>query len=243
MEKDKYIWAIARIDRDNVDSILGDFKKLGYNVSVKIPCVKILKKKFKNKLHFQNVPLLFDYGFIGIPWDIANSREELQSIKEDIPGILGWLFLSTGEVLYRRRKLKDRFIELYPDIDDEDVEDKFANFYLKKIIKVKTVPYQEVCRLMDICENFSIFSSEDLDRIKIGDFITLRGYPFDNMYAEVLEINDKSKSVTVSISGLGYVREVKVSYDNLYYTIYSGLDESLSNLFLENSYNLSNNED
>ena len=112
MHEDKYIWAIARVDRENVDAIPGDFEKLGYKVSVKIPCVKILKKKFKNKLHFQNIPLLFDYGFIGIPWNIANSREELQAIKEEVPGILGWLFLNTTEVSYRRRKLKEKFVLL-----------------------------------------------------------------------------------------------------------------------------------
>ena len=244
MVKDNLIWAIARIDREKMGKIPELLIKHGFdNVVVKIPCVKVLRKKFKNKEFFDDVPLLFDYGFFGVPEEFARSRELMQELKERVTPILGWLFLNPREVLYKRRLLKMRFAEEHPDIDDDErTEDKFAEYYLRHIIKVKTVEISEINRLMKVCDCFSIFSADDLDRVGIGDTITLHGYPFDNLEAEVIALNQSKREAKVNILSNDLCQEVKVSYDNLFYSIYSDLDDSLSKISLDSFYETKSND-
>src|SRR5690606_23974803 len=93
--------------------------------------------------------------------------------------------------------------------------------------KLRAIPYaycdeETVKRLMKVAQKESIHSSEDIDTLKPGDIINLIGYPFEGMEATVVSIDKRGKSVIVEIGDLGMSREVVVSFDNVFYSIYRG---------------------
>jgi transcription antitermination factor NusG len=93
---------------------------------------------------------------------------------------------------------------------------------------VETVPEYVVKDLMERADRLSIFSASDMNKFNKGDFIILKGYPFDGLGAEIISINNKTKKVKVNVFIMSSVREVQVNFENIFYSIYGDFDESLS---------------
>lgn len=75
----------------------------GYkNVKAYVPTVSILKSSRAGKDTYDEVPLLFNYGFIRMSTKKAYDRQYLRKLKRDIPGIMGWLY--SLETMHNRKK-------------------------------------------------------------------------------------------------------------------------------------------
>jgi hypothetical protein len=194
--KIKYVWVIAYIDRDHLLTLDKDFKKYGFDCKACVPTIKVLRKKFKNQSFFDYIPFLFNYGFIKMTLSMACSRDMLDRAKECIPGIYSWLL----------------------DFSKKDTREITYS-------KVHIVRYAEIYRLVKLSETYSIFDSESLTSVKEGDTIILKGYPFENLPAEVLEINHKKKDVRVLLSFGDITKEVVVAFENVFYSVYMAYDE------------------
>jgi len=210
---DRYFcWLIAYIDSDTVHLVKRELKRyLEYKeVEVFIPTVKVLTKTFKGEDKFDEVPLLFQYGFFKVPRKFAVSEIYLENMKNNITCIFGWLKdphkVIDGEQNTRKKNIPD------------------------SAIPIATATSREVAQLVKKAFDYSIHSSEDIGSIKPGDYITLRGYPFDNMQAEIMEIDAVKKKAKVKIHILHGDRPVDVSFDNIFFTVYQSYDDSLSNV-------------
>lgn len=214
------IWCIAYINRSYIDLVEQDLgKNLDYHGIIPyIPTVRILRKVFKGKNEFENIPLLFNYGFFKIPKRLAENSEFLLDMRDNISCIFSWV-----KDLIPKKKI--------PILDKETKE----IVYYKKTIPVAIATEDEITNIAKSQVNLSIYDSEDLENIVKGVVITLHGYPFDNMQAEILKINSKKKEMKVrlifdNIDG----KEITVSFDNVYYTIYQGgYDENFREKSLE----------
>ena len=200
-KRDKlYCWVIAYIDSKFINQIIPQLSRnLEYrDVEVYIPTVKVLKKKFKGKEQFDEVPLLFNYGFFKIPRVYAVHRNYLENLQKNITAIHGWV-KDYSKVLKKRKgesmKGDDRYIS------------------------VATATSEEIARLVQTSMNIGAHSAEDINLVNPGEMIVLRGYPFDGVEAELIEVDPKRKRVKVKILQL-WGKIVEVSYDNVFFTIY-----------------------
>ena len=208
-----YCWLIAYIDSTTVNLVQKEIQRNPEykEVEVFIPMVKVLKKTHKGEHQFEDVPLLFNYGFFKVPRKYAVSAAYLDNMQNNITCLYGWLKDPHKNIMRdATRKWKK--------IKDQDIP--FA-----------TATSEEVTELVKKSFDYSIHSAEDMGTIKAGDFITLRGYPFDGLQAEVSEIDYKKKQARVMIHIFEGKREVDVSFDNIFFTVYQShnYDDSLSN--------------
>lgn len=226
-----YVWVIAYIDVTTVHRIARDLLKSNQyqGIEYRIPMVQILKKQFKGKEKFDQVPLLFHYGFFKIPLLYAINVDLINQIKSDITCISYWVQdpARTGVRASRFIEEDDEFIYLTPN---QEYHDDIRN------VVAATATEKEIEALMKIAEDECIHSSEDIDRLKVGDIVTLRGYPFDDMQAKIETINKKSKKIQVylklSVDDDDQETEeefggnlVTVSFDNVFYSIYLGPEQ------------------
>lgn len=207
----EYIWVVAYIDNEQIEqteTYLRRFEEYK-NVTAFIPTVRVLKKTFKNKHEFEYIPLLFNYGFFKIPRHLARNTEFFVQMKERIPVIYHWV-KDTSETmaLKPRWKLKN----------SEGEELITAKEYLPFAVATD----EEISRLVNIKSELSIYDANDMDNIEEGSIITLRGYPWEDMEAKVLHIDHKKEEIKVELALESHMREVKVSFANVFYTIYSG---------------------
>lgn len=198
MSKQKeYVWAIAYINIAQVPQLEKDLRKSNQfkGIEAYIPTVKVLKKQFKGKESFDEVPLLFNYGFFKIPYLWAMNFDMLQKLKEDFTCIAHWV--------------KD------PASIHCDVQCALAK-------------EADIENIIAAAKANNIYAAEDIENLQPGNIITLQGYPFEGMKAEVVEIRKKSKKVLVKLdTGFGededYTgRPVEVSFENVFYSIYKG---------------------
>lgn len=205
MAKDKYVWLIAYIDSSKVHRLEKDidkFPEYQINIDAHVPMVRILKKKFKGKDFFDEVPLLFNYGFFRVPLVWAINRDILDIMKTNITCIYSWV------------------------TDPAKKDQTMKSSRLRKDI-LRALPYaycdeETVKRLLTVAKKESIHSSENIENLKPGDLINLMGYPFEGMEASVVSVDKRGKTVIVEIGSLGISKEVKVSFDNVFYSIYRG---------------------
>lgn len=208
----KKIWVIAYINREFIDIAKDEIKRYKHDdIEVYIPTVRVLKKKFKNKNQFEFVPLLFNYGFFKIPYNKVMNPEYLSELRQQITCIYGWV----KDPAKIQANNKSGLIS-----DNSNFTDALPS--------VAIATDEEVTRLVQSSESMDIFDEKDLDRIKPGDVIKLNGYPFDDMLAEVISINPKKREVKVSLYMDLVIKEITVSFENVYYSIYKNHDESLS---------------
>lgn len=204
METSKYVYAVAYINRAFLSTITRDLEKFNYvDVKSYIPTVKVLRKQFKNKKHYEDVPLLFNYGFFRISFQNACDKDYLMRMKVAVQGIYNWLYT--------------------PDQAEKDEETgKFLNS-----LQVATVKLKEIVLLKRACLLSSIYSSDDLGAIGRDDYIILKGYPFDNIPAKVVSINAKREEVKVKLllDQETMFNEVTVNFSNVFYSIYSNFDD------------------
>ena len=208
MKDTPYIYCICRIDRKSWKYINEDLSNRGYKkIKSFIPTVKILKKTKAGKNFYEEVPLLFNYGFIKMKSDKAFDRNFLNKLKKDIPGILN--FLKSPENLFPKKKRAR--IDNAEDFDDFSI--------------VATVSREQIKYYKSISKRNNVFSLESITSLKIGDYITLRGYPFEGIGAVVDELNLTTKTITVTIyPGKGSIT-IQLPMDNVLYSIYNDYDE------------------
>lgn len=221
-----YTYCVCRIDRKNWKYITEDLESRGYkHIKPIIPTISILRKSRANKNTFEEIPLLFNYGFIRMSRERAFNRNFLFKLKREIPGITGWVRDLGG---MHQKKIRKR-------IDNAEDWDDFS--------KVATISKKEVRYYQGLSKQNKIYSLEDITRIQIGDYITLKGYPFEGLGAEVTEINLNTKKVGLKLDlGRGSTLNIQVPMDSVIYTIYDNFDEDKlltsdiepQNLFVEN---------
>lgn len=208
MKDTSYVYCICRIDRKNWKYINQDLLSRGYNdIKAYIPTVKILKKVKGNTNVFEEIPLLFNYGFIKMRTDKAFDRQFLLKLKKEIPGIMNWL--KSLETIFPKKK-KAR-IDNYEDFDDFSI--------------VATVSKKEYLYYKKLSKRNTIYSSNDIVNLTVGSYVILRGYPFEGIPAKVLEVNLLSKKVNVALYPDRGSLEIQISLDNILYSIYNDYDE------------------
>ena len=223
MSDQKYVWAIAYINRDSLHKVEEELKQYEYEfIDCYVPTVRMLKKKFKGKDQFEFLPLLFNYGFFKIPYEHACNPDWLISLRSRIECIYGWVKDPTkaiSEIPHLRSDNKDS--DIGRDLSDFEEESILAEYY-RNLPQCALATDKEVNRLKKSSDTLSVFSEEDIDRIKEGDHIILKGYPFENIPAEVLKINKSKKFVQVRLDIESHMKTIKVSFENVFYTVYSG---------------------
>ena len=219
-----YIWVIAYISRDHIHRVEDDLLDRGYgSIRVYIPTVRILKKQFKNRNIYEYVPLLFNYGFFFLPYDKACDVEFLRHLRDQIPAIYAWVADPTKFVKKKKKKTEE---EEEPE-EEETNEDGIK--ILKKIFQIPRVAVareNEIIELMSAAENMSVFSDNLIDKLEEGDFLTLQGYPYDGMPAEIMNISRSKKQVKVRLLLETMITTATVSFENIFYTVYADFDKS-----------------
>lgn len=209
MKKTSYQWCIFHMDNKYWPKIKDELKDKGYrNIKVVIPTVSILKKRQKGKDIIEEVPILFTYGFIRIPTEKAYSRVFLNKLKKQIIGIHS--FVKSLETMHPKR-LKRR-VDNAEDFDDFSI--------------VATVPYSEVRRFKRISKKNKIYSKSEITSLKIGTYVTLRGYPYEGISATVEDINLTTQKVTLTLYPENGKMVVKLPMENVVYSIYHNFDEN-----------------
>lgn len=205
-----YIWLIAHINSEFIHRVEKDLSRFG-DIEAYIPTVKVLQKNFKNKAHYEDVPLLFNYGFFKVPSYIAYNPELLQKLKENTACIYSWVKDITRVPESKKLKLKER----------------------GKIAPIARVTKEEIEEIKKKQKDISIFSDEELAKLGPGSSVELRGYPFEGFSATILKIDYDKKEVEVEIDVSvenSLLRVVKVEFENVFYTIYKGgYDDTLTN--------------
>lgn len=206
----KKIWVLAYINRDFINRAEIELERYGHNdIEAYIPTVRLLKKKFKGKNVFEFVPLLFNYGFFKIPYHKAINPDFLMELRHHITCIYAWV-KDPAKIHLQSTNLKS---------DNSNFTDAIPH--------IATATDKEVTRMIKASESMSIYNADDLKRFQPGDHLQLEGYPFEGMPAEIIKINHKKKEVVVKLNIEAIVREVTVSFENVFYTVYKNFSEQL----------------
>jgi len=220
-----YVWVIAYINRDYIERVEKDLLDKGYGaIRVFIPTTRILKKQFKGKNEYEYVPLLFNYGFFQIPYKQACDVDFLKSLKGKIPAIYAWV-IDPLQLIKTKPNL--RISNRGKELPDEEVDELTKLRILRHDYSpsVAIASEEEIVGLLKISEEISVFSDEIVDKLKEGSYITLKGYPYEGMPAEIVSINKRDKKVRVRLLLETMMAEVLVSFENIFYTVYSNYDE------------------
>ena len=204
-----YVYCICYVENKYYQHIDKDLHQYNRYVDDKIkaiiPTVNILKKTVKGKPIYEKVPILFSYGFIKMPLARAYSREYLNRMKREIPGIRGWV-KSTETLHPRKKKLR---------VDNMDIFDDFSI--------VATATRKEIRHLKRLSKDNKRFSIDNLN-LKVGDYLVLRGYPFEGVDANILDINHTTKKVKLLLYPENGKMEISLPFDNVIYSVYNNYD-------------------
>lgn len=202
-----YSYCIFYIERKYSDRINQELKEKGYDqLKAIIPTVNVLKKTIKGKMVFEEVPVLFNYGFMRMPTEFAFSRPFLNKLKRNISGIRTWL--KNTETMHQRKK-KIRI----------DNSEDFDDFSL-----VATCTRNDVKRFKRMAKENKKFSVDDLMNVSIGDYIVLKGYPYEGIDATVLEVDYINKMVKMLLYPEMGRMEIWLPFDNVIYSVYQNYD-------------------
>lgn len=210
-------WLIAYINRDFINIASEELKKYEEfeDLEVYIPTVKVLKKKAKGKDVFEELPLLFNYGFFKMPLEQATNPDFLMQMRYRITCIYAWV------------KDPSKAIHNRPNLNIENKSDNMA------IPAAAIAKDEEITRMVKACNEMSIFDEDEIDNLEIGSFVKLEGYPFEGIDAKILDIDKKKKQVTVELQLDSVFKEVKVSFENVFYTVYKGFENKSREKSLE----------
>lgn len=172
-----------------------------------VPTISVLKKSRKGNNEYEDVPLLFNYGFIKMKSEKAFDRYYLNKLKKDIPGIMS--FMKSLDYRPKRKRLR---VDNAEDFDDYSV--------------VATITKEEVKKYRRMSRANKIFSVNDITRVGIGDYVVLRGYPFEGIPAIILESNLTTKTMLVKLyPEMDGSLEIEVPMENVLYSVYHESDE------------------
>jgi len=199
---EKDIYCVAYINRDRISTLNRELTDFGYNhIQVIIPTVKVLRKVFKGKSYFDDVPLLFNYGFVKAPYHNACDPEWLSQFRQDISAIFAWI-KDPAAAAQNARPGESYTYASYP--------------------RTGIATEQEVAHLVSTAAENSIHSDDEMNALQPGQFIVLQGYPFENMPAEIVKINHRKKEVKVKLDVNSMMDTITVNFENVFYSIYRG---------------------
>lgn len=205
--KHKYVYCIFYLEQKYYQRIKMDLKERGYtHIRPIIPTVSVLKKTHKGKMIFEDVPVLFNYGFMRMPSEYAYSRPFLNKLKRDIPGIR--TFLRDTKTMHERKK-KAR-IDNAEDFDDFSI--------------VATCTKEEVRRFKRISKENKKYSVDDLINLKPGDYLVLKGYPYEGVDATIKDVDFKNRLVKLILYPENGKMEIRLPFDNVLYSVYQNYD-------------------
>lgn len=217
------IWVIAYINISQLCLLERDMSKnpMYKEMESYVPTIRVLKKQLKGKDEFYEVPLLLNYGFFRIPITWAVNTDLLEKIKLDINCIAHWVKDPVKGIVKARMEFND---------DDHTYRSRELNHL---DVPIATATDQNIKDLIEIAKAETTYSSKEIDNLKPGSIVTLTGYPFEGMEAEIIKIDKKRKKVWVCLDiAMTHGREVEVSFDNVFYSIYKGqgnYDENYKN--------------
>lgn len=199
-------WVVAYIDTSKLSSLESDlaYSKEYKDVVPYIPMVKVLNKRNKGKKEdFQEVPLLFNYGFFSIPRAFAISKNYLENMRNNVACIFDWVKDPTKvSCNYNSIRIKGTV-----NLTDKD-------------IMYATATSEEISALVLSARESTIFSSPDLEMLGIGDMVTLHGYPWEGMDATIVKLDFKKEEAIVKLLLFNDEREIKVKFSSIFFSIY-----------------------
>tara|TARA_R110001632_G_scaffold228435_1_gene363615 strand:- start:2416 stop:3180 length:765 start_codon:yes stop_codon:yes gene_type:complete len=203
------VYCIAYINRKLIDRMQGDINRYELNISIKIPMVKVLKKKFKGKEHYDEVPLMLNYGFVRVPKDQLSNPEYFTDLRQKISCIVGFtkvLGETTPTIATATIKEVNRVMKMGKKLSIYSGHD-FNSLEGRDIIRKLYEPH-----------------IDEKGEFQDGKIINLKGYPFDGVDAQVCKIKFNKEEVDVLLQmGFGddiIAKPVTISFHNLFYTIY-----------------------
>lgn len=220
-ESVRYTWYVAHIDGSMVEHLQDELDRIENTelVEVYIPTVKILKKQFKGKDHFEDVPLLLNYGFFKIPVSWGTNLEFMRTLQENISCLVSWS--KDPARLIAEEKVRFKALEE----DSEDITTKTKTYNTRRERKtyspIAQATDEEIQAIIDIEDSLSIHSDEDLERLQPGQIVRLKGKPFHDLEAEVLKIDRNRRKVLVKIGSGELFNNVEVEFENVFYSVYT----------------------
>lgn len=203
----KYVYCIFYIERKFYRTINDELKAKGYKgIRSIVPEVSVLKKAIKGKTYYEEVPVLFNYGFMRMPLELAYSRNFLKKLRREIAGIRTWL--KSTQTMFPK-KIKRR-------IDNADDFDDFS--------MVATCPKSEVKRFKKIARANKKYTLEDIAKLKTGDYVVLNIYPYEGVDAMIKKVNRGDRTVTLNLYPRMGTMEVTIPLDHVLYSIYHNYD-------------------
>lgn len=174
MKNTHYSYCVFYLEEKYYKDINKDLKDSGYNnVKAIVPTIKYIDHQSSRGRYIDTeVPILFNYGFMRVPTDKVFDRQFMNKLKKSIPGIRAWL--KNTETLHRNRGKRSR-------VDNLDIFDDFS--------QIARVSKREVKRFLDISKENARLKFEDITTLHLGDFITLRHYPYIGVDAIVKDID------------------------------------------------------
>ncbi len=216
MAKHPAVWVVTYINIDRLHTLSRDLYKYSKYKTIEafIPKVKILKKKFKGKNHYEEVPLMFNYGLFRVPKYFIPNPYFLTEMKRDIECLYNFLINQSANT---------------------KASVMYYGEFLYNPMGVAIVKDEDVANLARLSKAQSIYTAKDLDTLYPGKIIILHGYPFDNIRAEIIQIDTHKKEVEVRLLLSTAMSKVRVSFDNIFYTIYQSqyLDSAMKEQSLE----------
>lgn len=210
-KKTLYVYTICRIDTKDWRNINHELVEHGYkDIKCFVPTLTMVKKTYRGqRKEVEEVPMLFNYGFIRMRSEVAYNRNFLFHLKREIPGIVSFLkSLDSMHVKKKRRR-----------VDNAEDWDDFS--------KVATVTKKEFRHYMRLSRANQVFSLDEV-MVNVGDFVVMRGYPLDGMPAKVLDFNYPNKTAIVEIyPGEGSVLSMQIPLENILYSPYEHYQEDL----------------
>ncbi|MEG1415381.1 MAG: hypothetical protein RSC49_02135 [Clostridium sp.] len=208
MKKISYQWVIFHMDNKYFSTINNELKDKGYkHIKAVIPTVSILRKRQKGKDIYEEVPILFSYGFMKMPTEKAYSRRFLTELRKNITGIHS--FVKSLETMHPG-KLRKR-VDNAEDFDDFSI--------------VATVSASEVRRFRRLSKQNKKYTQDSIINLEIGSYVVLRGYPFEGVSATVLDVNLTEGTVKLLLYPEGGKMQVKLPLENAIYSIYHDYNE------------------
>jgi transcription antitermination factor NusG len=202
MAKRPVVWVSAYISSKALVSLERDLAKSNIYKGVKvfIPTIRVLKKKHKGKEHYEDIPMLFNYGFFRIPKYFIPNSHFMKKMREDITAIYAWV--------------TDRCIDTTMN------HTLNRKYFLHNPLGIGIIRERDILKVKKCQKTKSIYNAADVANLYPGKIVILRGYPFDGLDAEIIHINTTKKEVEVKLLLQTHMSRVRVSFDNIFYTIY-----------------------
>ena len=110
-----------------------------------------------------------------------------------------------------------------------DNAEDFDDFSLLAIVKD-----DEIRHMREIEKKNRIYSNDELSSISVGDYVILRGFPFEGLPATILSINYNKRTIRVQTSSFNGGLTLLLPFENVLVSSYSYKEEIKEQLVSEN---------